>query len=133
MIAAAAQSTTTTQRSSLSMPGLLLRVEGLTAFLIAVILYAHLGFSGLAFVLFLLAPDLAMIGYKINPRIGAMLYNLAHLYTVPALLLAAGWALNVPFLLQAGLIWMAHIGMDRSVGYGFKYATHFKDTHLNRV
>lgn len=117
----------------LSMPGLLLRLEGLTAFLAAVILYAHMGFSGVAFILFLLAPDLAMVGYKVNPRIGALMYNLAHLYTVPALLLVAGWALSIPTLLQAGLIWMAHIGMDRGVGYGFKYATEFKDTHLNRV
>jgi hypothetical protein len=131
MIAALPSTTATVTR--FSMPGLLLRLEGLTAFLAAVILYAHLGFSGLAFVLLLLTPDLAMIGYKVNPRIGAMLYNLAHLYTLPALLLAAGLALNTPILLQAGLIWMAHIGMDRGVGYGFKYATAFKDTHLTRV
>lgn len=133
MTSMATQPTTTTFSFKLSMPGLLLRLEGLTAFLAAIVLYIHFGFSGVAFVLFLLAPDLAMIGYKVNPRVGAMMYNLAHLYTVPALLLAAGWALSVPVLVQAGLIWMAHIGMDRSVGYGFKYATAFKDTHLGRV
>jgi hypothetical protein len=127
----ASKSIPTTAR--LSMPGILLRLEGLTVFLAAVIAYAQFGFSGLAFVLLLLVPDVAMIGYRVNPRVGAALYNAAHFYGLPALLLGLGWGLSTPLLVQGGLIWAAHIGMDRAVGYGFKYATAFKDTHMGRV
>jgi len=31
------------------------------------------------------------------------------------------------------LIWIAHIGIDRVLGYGLKYPTAFKDTHLQKV
>ena len=31
------------------------------------------------------------------------------------------------------LIWLAHIGFDRTLGYGLKCPTAFKDTHLQRV
>ena len=34
---------------------------------------------------------------------------------------------------QIALIWLAHIGVDRLLGYGLKYPTGFKDTHLQRV
>jgi hypothetical protein len=34
---------------------------------------------------------------------------------------------------QLGLIWFAHIGVVRAIGYGLKYPTGFKDTHLQRV
>jgi hypothetical protein len=35
--------------------------------------------------------------------------------------------------LVVALVWFAHIGMDRLVGYGLKYPTESKDTHLGRV
>ena len=35
--------------------------------------------------------------------------------------------------IKLGLIWLAHIGMDRAIGYGLKYPTNHKDTHLQRV
>src|ERR1700739_1736321 len=50
---------------------LLLRLEGLAALAVAVALYAHAGFSWLIFALFLLAPDLSMLGYLVGPRAGA--------------------------------------------------------------
>ncbi len=122
-----------TARFGLSLPNVLLRVEGLTVLVSAIILYAHLAGNGWLFVLLLLTPDLAMVGYLVNPRVGSWAYNAAHLYTLPALLLAIGMASANPVLLQLGLIWCAHIGMDRTVGYGLKYPTAFKETHLQRV
>ncbi|MCS4316879.1 hypothetical protein M2407_001178 [Serratia sp. BIGb0234] len=35
-----------------------------------------------------------------------------------------------PHWLMAALIWGAHIGFDRALGYGLKYASGFADTHL---
>ena len=34
---------------------------------------------------------------------------------------------------KVALIWLAHTGADRLFGYGLKYPTAFKDTHLSRV
>jgi hypothetical protein len=123
----------TMSTARLSLPRLLLHLEGAAVFVGAVALYIHLRGDALPFIALLLAPDLAMLGYLINPRIGATVYNLAHLYALPIALAALGLAVQNPVLVQLALIWFAHIGMDRAAGYGFKYSTAFKDTHLQRV
>lgn len=125
--------TSTTAAKSLSLPNALLRLEGLTVFVAAILLYASQGGSAVAFILLLLVPDVSMIGYTINIRLGSIIYNLVHTYAMPTLLVGLALALNVPVLLQIAFIWFAHIGMDRTVGYGLKYPTDFKDTHLQRV
>jgi hypothetical protein len=83
--------------------------------------------------LLLLLPDLLMVGYAASSRVGAWLYDLAHSYPVPALLGAVATAAEEPFWQGVALIWFAHIGMDRAVGYGLKYETDFRDTHLGRI
>ncbi len=62
-----------------------------------------------------------------------MLYNLVHTEVLPVALALFGWLSDSPLLLQLALIWLVHIGMDRMLGFGLKYATAFKDTHLGRV
>src|SRR5688572_30969810 len=129
-----AQSVSTTQSTGrLSLPRLLLSIEGVALFAAALALYAMRGYNGWMFALFLLAPDLSMVGYLINPRTGAAAYNTVHTYALPIALgiasLVFGWSLGM----QVALIWLAHIGMDRTMGYGLKYPTAFKDTHLDRI
>lgn len=118
---------------SISLPRMLLHIEGLSVFIAAIALYGQQGYSWLAFALLLLAPDLAIIGYALNQRVGSIAYNVLHTYSLPLLLgllsLFFGWSLGP----QLALIWLAHIGMDRTVGYGLKYTSGFKDTHLSRV
>jgi hypothetical protein len=78
-----------------------------------------------------LVPDVSFAAYAAGPAVGAVAYNVAHSYAVPvavgAILHAAGLSVAVP------LIWVAHIGFDRTFGYGLKYATGFGDTHLGRL
>lgn len=111
----------------------LLHLEGLVLFVGAIALYAASGGSWLLFVVLLLAPDLGILGYLVNVRVGTLTYNSVHTYLLPAVLVALGVALNAPLATQIGLIWFAHIGMDRTVGYGLKYPTEFKDTHMQHV
>jgi hypothetical protein len=85
------------------------------------------------FALFLLAPDLFAIGYLINPRMGAYIYNAAHTTLLPLGLAVISIFTQSNIGIQIALIWFAHIGMDRTVGYGLKYASAFKETHLGRV
>ena len=120
-------------RSSPARVRTILRLEGAAAFAAAVALYAHAGFSWPLFALLILAPDLAMLPYLIGPRAGAAAYNLAHTYALSVPLALAGYWLASPIALALGLIWTTHIGMDRMLGYGLKYASGFADTHLGRI
>lgn len=111
----------------------LIRLEGLVVLSLGTYLYFASGFGWVAFFLLLLLPDVFMIGYAVNARIGAYLYNFAHTLTVPLLVLLAGFIFSADFLMMIGFIWTAHIGMDRMMGYGLKYASEFKDTHIQRL
>jgi hypothetical protein len=110
-----------------------LRAEGLAALALSVTLYWVLGAGWLWFALLFLLPDLSFAGYLAGPRIGAMAYNLAHTYVLPLVLLAAMLILELGRPAPLVLIWTAHIGLDRALGFGLKYPTAFADTHLSRV
>jgi len=114
-------------------PGVLLRIEGVTVFALSLLFYHDVGAPWWHFFLLFLWPDLFMLGYLVSVRLGTQLYNLVHTYIFP--LAVAGTALcqHKPGLLSFALIWTAHIGADRALGYGLKYPTFFKDTHLQRV
>jgi hypothetical protein len=113
---------------------LLLRLEGLAAAVLSGWLYARSGASWWLFAVLWLAPDLSMLGYLISPCRGARLYNAFHTYLLPALLALASFVLHTrSLLLPIALIWMNHIGVDRALGYGLKYAEGFGWTHLGRL
>ena len=119
--------------ASLSQPRLLLHLEALAIFIGAVALYWTEGFSGWWFALLFLVPDLSMVGYLKTPQLGATVYNAIHSYVTAGILLGIGWGGEIDLLLQLGLILAAHISADRILGYGLKYASAFKETHLQRV
>jgi hypothetical protein len=77
-----------------------------------------------------LAPDLSMVGYLAGPRIGSYAYNSVHTYVLPLVLGGAGFWIDAPLMMQVAAVWIGHIGADRLFGYGLKYASGFKDTHL---
>lgn len=117
-----------------SLPKMLLHIEGLAVLAAAVTIYGRYAGTGWwVFFLLLLAPDVAMLPYLVSKRAGTIAYNLVHTYTGPLLVgviaLVTGWELGVAL----ALIWLAHCGIDRAVGYGLKYSTEFKDTHLGRL
>ena len=114
-------------------PKLLLRIEGLAILTLAVIAYAHMGQSWWLFALLFLAPDLSMLAYLANAEIGAIGYNFVHTLSVPIALLCAGLFLHQPMIEALALIWIAHIGFDRLLGFGLKYASGFRDTHLGQL
>jgi hypothetical protein len=115
------------------LPRRLLRLEGLAVAAAALTLYFHLDFGWLLLVVLALAPDLSMLGYAAGARAGTAAYDLAHTEIWPLALVVAGVLGDVDPLIQAGLIWLTHIGVDRLVGYGLKYPTDLKRTHLQRV
>jgi hypothetical protein len=111
----------------------LLRAEGLSLLAAAVALYGHVGGDWRMFALFFLVPDVSFAGYLAGPRVGALSYNVMHAMIAPLLLGAVGVALGSQTGVCLCLIWLAHIGFDRTLGYGLKHAKGFGFTHLGRI
>lgn len=108
-----------------------LRLEGLIVLLVAISLYARGDHSWILFAALFFVPDVSFAGYLAGPRVGAVIYNMAHSYVGPLVLAAAFLADGrTP---ELALIWTAHIGFDRALGFGLKYPTAFGDTHLGRI
>ena len=117
----------------LTRPSLLLRAEGGIVFGASLLLYGEIRASWVLFVVLVLAPDLSMLGYLLGVRLGTSLYNLFHVLVAPLLLIALSIFYKQLWLLPYGLIWTAHIGVDRLLGFGLKYPTQFHDTHFQRL
>jgi hypothetical protein len=117
----------------LTRPSLLLRAEGGIVFGVSLLLYGELQANWVLFVVLVLVPDLSILGYLSGLRLGTVLYNLVHSLVAPLLLIAISVLSKQLWLLPYWLIWTAHIGVDRLLGFGLKYPTRFRDTHLQRL
>ena len=112
-------------------PKFILRLEGAGIVAVATAAYFTIGGPLWLFLVLALAPDLSMLAYLAGPRVGSNIYNLFHTYLAPVTLGAVGVWLGVTPFIWVALVWSAHIGVDRAVGYGLKYPTGFKHTHLS--
>ena len=111
----------------------LLRAENAALAALAVGAYWQSGASWWLFAALILVPDIAFIGYLRGPKVGAVVYNAAHSWIGPVLLGAAGSLWREPLAVTVALVWAAHIGIDRALGYGLKRESGFSDTHLGRI
>jgi hypothetical protein len=114
-------------------PKVLQRVEGGVLLALSLLLYEKSGAEWWLFALLLLAPDLSALGYLAGSSIGAASYNLFHNYLLPGALVTLGVLSSSLLPVWLALIWFAHIGTDRLVGYGLKYPGSFNETHLGRI
>ena len=113
--------------------GTLLRLEGLTLFAGMTSVYGFWGGQWWFYAVLFFSPDLSFLGYLAGPKIGAWIYNAMHSTVVPMAMLTVGFGFAPPLVLSLALIWLAHIGFDRALGYGLKYQTGFGFTHLGRI
>ena len=117
----------------LTSPSHLLRTEEALLLIATLFTYHHLHYNWLLFALLFLTPDLFMLGYLLNARVGAASYNIAHTLTIPLAVLLTSYLQHWRLPTAVALIWTAHIAFDRLLGYGLKYPTFFKDTHLRHI
>jgi hypothetical protein len=110
-----------------------IRIENGLAFAISFFIYMQLDFPIWVFFVFLLVPDITMIGYVINKKIGAVVYNFGHSFILPLLLVVCYLYFSKDYLLIISIIWLAHIFMDRLLGFGLKYNDSFNKTHIQRI
>lgn len=112
----------------------LLRIEAVVIAAAAIVAYRVMGGGWGMYAALWLTPDLAIAAYLMGPRIGAVAYNTTHSFLLPGLLIGAAlWLWPSTLGVQLGLLWISHVAMDRAMGFGLKYATGFKDTHLART
>ena len=92
--------------------------------------FSQLNFSWWWYLALFLAPDLSMLGYLVNTKVGAVAYNLAHHKAVAIGFWLVGFKLANEPLMFAGILLFGHSSFDRLFGYGLKYNDAFKHTHL---
>jgi hypothetical protein len=114
-------------------PGALLKLEEIAILVTGVLIYRQLHYSWVLFAILFFVPDIFMVGFWVNARVGAFIYNAGHALFVPLALLGLGYLVGSGRLVAIGLIWVCHIAFDRALGFGLKYPTGFGNTHLQRV
>ena len=119
----------------MSQPRALLHLEGAAVLLLATAAFFRLGHPWWVFLLLLLAPDVSLLGLLAGPRAGASIYNAVHTMVGPLALLGGGWWLagGQSAAVAVALVWLAHIGLDRMVGYGLRYPDSDQRTHYDRL
>ncbi|CAA0100906.1 Uncharacterised protein [BD1-7 clade bacterium] len=111
----------------------ILRFEGAAILMMAALAYYQLSFSWVDFAWMFFIPDIALLAYLYNTKLGCISYNLTHSLIGALLVLTFGFTTHLQLGIQAGLIWVAHIGFDRALGYGLKYSQGFSYTHLGKI
>jgi hypothetical protein len=110
-----------------------LKLEELAQFIFGIFLFSQLDYAWWWFLVLILAPDIGMLGYVINNKIGAISYNIFHHKGLALIILIVGMYQQVPAVELIGIILFSHSAMDRMLGYGLKYADSFQNTHLGKV
>ena len=110
-----------------------LRLESAALFAASMAVWPLTGLAWWWYAALFLLPDLALLGYLQGPRLGALLYNLAHSQTLGLALAIGGWWLGEPNWMAAGILLVGHSAFDRMAGYGLKYSSGFRETHLGRI
>jgi hypothetical protein len=111
----------------------LLKLEEIGLFILSIYLFSQMDYAWWVYPACILIPDLSMLGYAFNPKVGAQLYNLFHHKFLAVAVLLVGFYLSLPLVSLAGVILLGHSAMDRIFGYGLKYNDSFKHTHLGWI
>jgi hypothetical protein len=111
----------------------IVKLEELGLFILGIYLFSLLDYQWWWFLVLILAPDLSMIGYAFGNKSGAFFYNVFHHKGIAVLLYIIGCYLKIEIIQLIGIILFSHSAMDRIFGYGLKYESGFKYTHLGEI
>jgi hypothetical protein len=111
----------------------IIKLEELGLFILGIYLFSLLNFEWWWFLVLILAPDFSMLGYLFGNKSGAFLYNIFHHRGIAILVYILGYYLKLELLQLIGIILFSHSAMDRIFGYGLKYESGFKYTHLGEI
>lgn len=111
----------------------IIKLEELGLFILGIYLFNQIGYIWWCFLVLILVPDLSMIGYAFGNKVGALCYNIAHHRGIAVVLYLFGIYFSNAAMQLLGVILFSHSAMDRMLGYGLKYETGFKYTHLGEI
>lgn len=111
----------------------ILKLEEAAMFVASIYGFNLLGYAWWVYAALILTPDIGMLGYLVNKKVGAITYNIFHHKALAIVVAALGLLLCNNPLLLAGIILFGHAAMDRMMGYGLKFYTGFKHTHLGEL
>ncbi|QWX83998.1 DUF4260 domain-containing protein [Cellulophaga sp. HaHaR_3_176] len=111
----------------------ILKLEELVQFLLGIYLFGLLDYPWWSFLILILMPDIGMVGYLFNTKIGAILYNVFHHKGLALIIYIIGCYLSIPLCQLIGVILFSHAALDRIFGYGLKFNKGFKFTHLGEI
>ena len=109
-----------------------LKLEELAMLLLGIYLFAQLNYAWWWFLVLILVPDIGMLGYLVNTKIGAITYNVFHHKGLAILIYFFGIYFEIEMLKLTGVILFAHSSLDRLFGYGLKYPDNFKKHTFRR-
>lgn len=109
------------------------RLESAAIFVLLLGFYYYYNLNWVILAIFILLPDISMVGYLKNPKLGAAIYNLGHNYFSPIVLFGLSVFFDFGFTSTLSIVWMIHIALDRMLGFGLKLPTGFKNTHLGKL
>lgn len=109
------------------------RLEEFGIFLFSIYLFSTLTYRWWLFPLLLLVPDISMIGYLKDKKVGAIVYNLFHFRAFALILYVLGSYFSMPLASLIGVILFAHSSLDRAFAYGLKFEDSFRHTHLGII
>lgn len=119
--------------SQSSMPKIIVRTENLLIFFLGIVLFHNFSNNWILFILSFLLPDVSMVGYLVNKRVGSITYNFIHNYILCLILIFLGFVFQQLFLMITASILFSHVGIDRFFGFGLKYSKNFRETHIQKV
>ena len=101
----------------------LIKLEEFALVALSLYLFLALDYAWWWFPLLFFVPDASLIGYLINPKMGAAAYNLIHHKALAILFYLLGSFTQLPALQLAGLIMFGHSSFDRILGFGLQELT----------
>ncbi len=117
----------------MKLPVIFQRIEGAIIAIVVGILYFIRGGDIVVFIITILLVDAFMVGYFLDKKIGAVIYNLGHSYTISVAMWLFSYIDNSGLLASISAAWIVHIGIDRAFGFGLKELSGFNDTHLGKI
>jgi hypothetical protein len=111
----------------------LLKLEEAFLFGLSIFLFSKLDYAWWWYPALILAPDLSILGYIKDARLGAITYNFIHHKALGISLFVLGMVLGNQLIQLTGLILFGHSSLDRILGYGLKYSDSFQNTHLGVI
>ena len=114
---------------------ILLKLEeaAITAISIYFLSIYNLGLPVWLWILLFFSPDIGMLGYAVNTKTGAVMYNFFHHKGIAIIIAATGYFLQNEVVTAIGILLFAHSSFDRMLGYGLKYPDSFQNTHMGRI